>query len=192
MVLVFVATLEQVRVGIRGAQAEFLNRYMGFGITRNNWGGEFLNPFPLPIPGGYLLGGLLILNLIAAFITRFQWTGKKMGIQLIHLGIILLLIGQLATQAMQEESRMQIDKGESKNYLERFHGVELAFIDVTHPDIEQVVSLPQSILEKGGTHYMEDLPFKVKVLEFGPNCEFNALPLLRKNRSFCHSESWGN
>jgi len=135
-----------------------------------------LNPFPIPIPGGYLLGGFLILNLLAAFITRFQWTGKKMGIQLIHLGIIMLLIGQLATQAMQEESRMQIDKGESKNYLERFHGVELAFIDVTNPKTEQVVALPQGILEKGGIHYSKDLPFKVKVLDFGPNCEFNSLP----------------
>ena len=85
-----------------------------------------------------------------------------MGIQLIHLGIIMLLIGQLATQAMQEESRMQINKGESKNYLERFHGVELAFIDVTNPDSEHVVALPQDLLENGGTHYSKDLPFKVK------------------------------
>ena len=91
------------------------------------WGGEYLNFLPIPIPGGYLLGGLLILNLTAAYVTRFQWTGKKMGIQLIHLGIIMLLVGQLATQAMQEESRMQINKGESSNYIERFTG-ELAFL----------------------------------------------------------------
>ena len=88
----------------------------------------------------------------------------------------MLLIGQLATQAMQEESRMQIDKGESKNYLERFHGVELAFIDVTNPDTEQVVALPQALLENGGTLTSKDLPFKVKVLDFGPNCEFNSFP----------------
>ena len=177
MVLIFVATLEQVRVGIRGAQAEFFESLYGiWHYPEQFWGGELLNPLPLPIPGGYLLGGLLILNLIAAFITRFQWTGKKMGIQLIHLGIIMLLVGQLATQAMQEESRMQINKGESKSYLERFHGVELAFIDVTNPDTELVVALPQDLLEQGTTHYSKDLPFKVRILEFGPNCEFNALP----------------
>lgn len=177
MVLIFVATLEQVRVGIRGAQAEFFESLYGiWHYPEQFWGGELLNPLPLPIPGGYLLGGLLILNLIAAFITRFQWTGKKMGIQLIHLGIIMLLVGQLATQAMQEESRMQINKGESKSFLERFHGVELAFIDVTNPDTEQVVALPQDLLEHGTTHYSKDLPFKVRILEFGPNCEFNALP----------------
>ena len=181
MVLIFVATLEQVRVGIRGAQAEFFESMYGIWYYPTQfWGGEYLDSIPIPIPGGYLLGGLLILNLIAAFITRFQWTGKKMGIQFIHLGIIMLSIGQLATQAMQEESRMQIDKGESKNYLERFHGVELAFIDVTNPDTEQVVALPQELLEEGGIHYAKDLPFKVKVLDFGPNCEFNSLPPAQK------------
>jgi len=181
MVLIFVATLEQVRVGIRGAQAEFFESLYGiWHYPEQFWGGEFLNPLPIPIPGGYLLGGLLILNLISAFITRFQWTGKKMGIQFIHLGIIMLLIGQLATQAMQEESRMQINKGESKNYLERFHGVELAFIDVTNPETEQVVALSQALLEGGGMHYSQDLPFKVKILGFGPNCEFNSLPPARE------------
>jgi hypothetical protein len=177
MILIFVATLEQVRIGIRGAQAEFFESMYGiWHYPEQFWGGNLLNPLPIPIPGGYLLGGLLILNLLAAFITRFQWTGKKMGIQFIHLGIIMLLVGQLATQAMQEESRMQINKGESKNYLERFHGVELAFIDVTDAQTERVVALPEALLEQGGLHYSEDLPFKVRVLNFGPNCEFNSLP----------------
>ena len=93
MILVFVATLEQVRIGIRGAQAEFFESMYGiWQYPEQFWGGDFLNSLPIPIPGGYLLGGLLILNLIAAFVTRFQWTGKKMGIQFIHLGIILSLI----------------------------------------------------------------------------------------------------
>ena len=181
MILIFVATLEQVRIGIRGAQAEFFESMYGiWHYPEQFWGGDILNFLPIPIPGGYLLGGLLILNLLAAFITRFQWTGKKIGIQFIHLGIIMLLVGQLATQAMQEESRMQINKGESKNYLERFHGVELAFIDVTDSETERVVALPEALLEKGGLHYSEDLPFKVRVLDFGPNCEFNALPPAKK------------
>ncbi len=129
--------------------------------------------FPFPIPGGYLLGGLLIVNLTAAFIVRFQWSVRKFGIQLIHLGIIMLLVGQLVTQAIQEESRMQINKGESSNYIERFHGVELALTDVTDPNKETVVSIPQKLLENGGFISSEDLPFDVKVTAFGPNCDFD-------------------
>ena len=177
MILVFVATLEQVRIGIRGALAEYFESMFGiWHYPEQFWGGEFLNAIPIPIPGGYLLGGLLIVNLTAAYITRFQWTGKKMGIQLIHLGIIMLLVGQLATQAMQEESRMQINKGESSNYIERFHGVELAFSDVTDPETQRVVTIPQEIIEEGGTIRTADLPFKIQVKHFGVNCDFTVSP----------------
>ena len=177
MILVFVATLEQVRIGIRGALAEYFESMYGIWYYPEQfWGGDLLNSIPVPIPGGYLLGGLLIINLTAAYITRFQWTLKKMGIQLIHLGIIMLLVGQLATQSLQEESRMQINKGESSNYIERFHGVELAFSDVTDPDTQKVVTVPQEILEKGGTVRSADLPFKIKIKHFGVNCDFSVTP----------------
>ena len=174
MVLVFVATLEQVRIGIRGALAEYFESFYGIWYyPKDFWGGEVLNNIPLPIPGGYLLGGLLIINLSAAYIVRFQWTMKKVGIQLIHLGIILLLIGQLATQAIQEESRMQINKGETSNYIERFHGVELALRDVSDPKSENVITIPQELLVDGETIYDQKLPFKIKIEKFGVNCDFD-------------------
>jgi len=176
MVLIFVATLEQVEIGIRGAQAKYFESLFGiWHYPEQFWGGEFLNPVPIPIPGGWLLGGLLIINLTAAYVTRFQWTVKKFGIQLIHLGIIMLLVGQLVTQAIQEESRMQINKGESSNYIERFHGVELALTDVSDPSRETVVTIPQELLEQGGSISSGDLPFEVTVKSFGPNCDFDAV-----------------
>ena len=47
MVLIFVATLEQVRIGIRGAQAEFFESIYGmWNYPEQFWGGEFLNPLP--------------------------------------------------------------------------------------------------------------------------------------------------
>jgi hypothetical protein len=176
MILIFVATLEQVRIGIRGALAEYFESFYGIWYYPEKfWGSEYLQDIPLPIPGGYLLGGLLIINLTAAYIVRFQWTLKKAGIQLIHLGIILLLIGQLTTQAIQEESRMQINKGEKSNFIERFHGVELALRDVTDPAKEQVITVPQKILENGGTLTDKSLPFTIKVHHFGVNCDFDSV-----------------
>jgi cytochrome c biogenesis protein ResB len=94
-------------------------------------------------------------------------------IQLIHLGIILLLVGQLVTQAIQEESRMQINKGGKSNFIERFHGVELAFRDVTDSVEEQVVTIPQKLLENGGILKDQSLPFTIKVHHFGVNCNFD-------------------
>ncbi|MDC3335591.1 cytochrome c biogenesis protein ResB [Opitutales bacterium] len=174
MILIFVATLEQVRIGIRGALAEYFESFYGIWYYPEKfWGSGLLQDIPLPIPGGYLLGGLLIINLSAAYIVRFQWTLKKGGIQLIHLGIILLLIGQLTTQAIQEESRMLINKGDKSNYIERFHGVELSIRDVTNPAEEKVITVPQALLEKGGSYSDKAMPFTVNVLHFGVNCDFD-------------------
>ena len=143
-------------MGIRGARQNFLNQPMGFGITRNNFG-AVNSSTPFPCPSRWVLTGRVAHP---QFDCRLHYTlsvdGQKDGYSIDSPGYYLAFNWAL-TQAMQEESRMQIDKGESKNYLERFHGVELAFIDVTAPDTEQVVSLPQELLEKGGIHYCKDL-----------------------------------
>ena len=54
---------------------------------------------------------------------------------------------------------MQINKGESSNYIERFHGVELALTDVTDPNQETVVSIPKSFLKKAET-FLRRPPFQ--------------------------------
>ena len=59
----------------------------------------------LPIfPGGYLVGALLLINLLAAYIQRFKWSQQKAGVYISHMGIITLLVGQIVTDVLQEES----------------------------------------------------------------------------------------
>jgi cytochrome c biogenesis factor len=71
---------------------------------------------PVPVfPGGYFIGGLLLINLIAAHVYRFRLEWKKAGIQLTHAGLILLLVGELITGIMQQESMMRLEEGETKN-----------------------------------------------------------------------------
>src|SRR5258707_13424098 len=48
----------------------------------------------IPFPGGYLIGLFLLINLLAAHSVRFKLSWKRSGIILIHLGLILLLVGQ--------------------------------------------------------------------------------------------------
>ena len=52
MILVFVATLEQVRIGIRGALAEYFESFFGiWHYPKDFWGGNVIHDIPLPIPG---------------------------------------------------------------------------------------------------------------------------------------------
>src|SRR5262245_38044449 len=114
VLLVFVGTLAQVNEGLYQAQARYFKSWFILVVTL---GGKNI---PIPLPGGYLLGTLLLLNLLAAHLKRFQLTWKKAGIHLIHGGLILLLLGQLLTDALSTESALRFEEGESKNYSEDF------------------------------------------------------------------------
>ena len=149
MILVFLGTLDQVNIGVYEAE----NRYFkSFFLYFTPPGTSLRIPW---FPSGYLVGGLLLLNLIAAHLARFKFTWKKTGILVLHAGVILLLIGQLFTSLFQVESQMRLDRGETKNYSLSYYQNELAVIDTGAPDFDQVISIPDSQLYK---NHKIDLP----------------------------------
>ncbi|MDE3084961.1 MAG: cytochrome c biogenesis protein ResB, partial [Verrucomicrobiota bacterium] len=129
-----------------------------------------VNGVPVPVfPGGYIIGGLLLINLIAAHIYRFKFTWRKSGIQLAHLGLILLLLSQFLTGLSQRESQLQFRVGETKHYSEDFFLNELAVIDTTDPKADQVVSIPEALLKRGKDIQYPKLPFRVVPRIYFPN-----------------------
>ena len=85
---------DRVDEGLYNAQARYFRQWIIFGLDL------FGHKIPLVLPGGYLIGTLLLLNLLAAHIYRFQLSAKKIGIQITHAGVILLLVGQLVTDML--------------------------------------------------------------------------------------------
>src|SRR5258708_36684995 len=109
MILVFLGTLDQVIIGVYEAE----NRYFKIFFLYFTPPGTTLK---IPwFPSGYRVGGLLLVNLIAAHLGRFKFCWKKAGIPLLHSGVILLLLGQLFTTLVQVESQMRLDPGATKN-----------------------------------------------------------------------------
>jgi hypothetical protein len=163
MLLVFLGTLAQVHWGIHQVQARyFQSLFVYWSPSGASW--------KIPIlPGGYLLGAVLFVNLLAAHATRFQFSKKKAGIILLHLGVILLLIGQLLTGLFARETQMRIDEGQTLGYSEAPREVELAVIDTTNPNYDQVVAIPEAVLARGGTIQNPTLPFTIRIQQFMPN-----------------------
>jgi len=145
MFIVFVGTLDQVQIGVYEAQLRY---FKSFFLYFTLPGSQFRIPY---FPGGYTLGAVLLVNLIAAHLARFKLTWKKSGIQILHSGLILLLIGQLVTSLFEEESQIQLDQGQTKNYSESPYFDELAIIDQSKPDSDEVISVPANRLIKGQT-----------------------------------------
>jgi hypothetical protein len=163
--LVFFGTLAQVKLGLYIVQEQFFGSWFV-------WWGPQGSSFKMPVyPGGYLLGGLLLINLIAAHIKRFELSRKKFGIFLVHAGLILLLVGQLLSQLFQVESYMAIEEGSQKNYSESGRSSELVVVDVTDPKNDTVVAIPQGLVAKRKEITHPSLPFKIHVRSFYDNAD---------------------
>jgi hypothetical protein len=163
-VLVFFGTLDQVTLGIRGAQVRYFESLGTFWqYPAHWWGGDILQWLHLPIPGGYLLGPLFLINLACSHFVFFRPKWQRLGIVLIHLGMGLLLVGQLVTNIAQEESYMWLDENGTSNYLQSFNEDELVIIDVTDPTIEPTVAFDAAKLEAGQRIRNPRLPFVLKV-----------------------------
>ena len=124
-VLVFWGTLAQVHLGLYKAQSEFFRSFLIY------WPLDGSAPHIPVFPGGYLIGTVLLINLLAAHLRYYQPGKRKIGIALIHLGVVLLLVGQFLTDILSRESALHMRIGETKNYSEAQRAYELAVIDTT-------------------------------------------------------------
>jgi hypothetical protein len=163
LVLVFWGTLAQVDLGLYKAQNEFFRSFLIY------WGPKGAS-WRIPVfPGGYLVGGVLVLNLIASQLRRLTFTASKIGLWMVHVGLILLLLGQLLTDLLSRESTLHLRDGESRNYSETEREAELAITDSSDPDADKVVAIPQGVLASEKSISPGDLPFTVRVKQFFGN-----------------------
>lgn len=197
LVLVFLGTMAQEPLGLYVAQNRFFRSFFvdapSFYAACHKTADMFLQGIGRPLapldahalltapripvfPGGYLVGGLLLINLFAAHLRYYQPGKKKYGIAMIHLGVVLLLLGQLLTDLLSTESSMHIRNGETKNYSEADRAYELAIVDTTEADTESVVAIPAPRLAHGGEITRKELPFTVRVKTYFPNSSLTQNP----------------
>ena len=149
-----------------------------------------LSGIPLPLPGGYLLGGLLLINLSLAALFRYPLKIRFAGIWVTHFGLGLMLVSELVTDLTEEESIMILDEGDSANFSKDFHLDEFVIIDESKADSDKVLSLPaqslspfketlfgekkEALPEIDLTEHDADFPFVLKVRKFMKNADFRS------------------
>jgi len=119
MLLVLLGTLEQVHWGVWHVQKVYFSSWYCF------YPMDDTAPLQMPLPGGFLIGALLVANLAFAHFRHFKATAAKVGISMIHAGLLLLLIGGFITAVYQEESAMIVPEGESRDFSEAFPRVRV-------------------------------------------------------------------
>ena len=164
MVLIFVGTISQVELGIHEVQEKFFRSWMAWWDVMPG-----AKKFPIPIPGGTLLGILLIINLLAAHGSRFKLSWNKAGMFVIHSGILLMLLGEIFTGLLGREAQMAINEGQTLNYSTFPREIELVVIRPDGDGLETVTAIPQSRLKDGAQIPLGG--FTVKIQSYYPNSE---------------------
>lgn len=126
-------------------------------------------PGAFPFPGGWMIGAVLLANLLAAHAIRFKLDWKRSGIFLIHAGLIVLLLSEVVTGRWAIEGHMTIEEGRSSNYVEQNRKIELAVVDPSDPASNQVTTIPHGLLRTPQDIRHEALPFDITVVEYMVN-----------------------
>lgn len=173
VVLVFCGTLAQIDEGIWTVLRTYFRSavvwipfqiLVEFGQIFFQWPARWRLAGSFPFPGGWLIGSLLLVNLLAAHAIRFRLSWKRSGILILHSGLIILMVGEFVTGMMAVEGNMTIETGGTSNFLEHREYTELAFVTPdADPSMSDVVVIPGARLKRGGLIQDNALPFDVQV-----------------------------
>ena len=113
---------------------------------------------------------IISINLFFFFFNKNIWKIKKLGIIIIHTGGILLLVGGGVTAMFSSEGNMVIDEGAQSNYVEDYHYMELAVINVTATDFDDYIIFDQPLLNRDKILSHENFNFEIEVVKYFENC----------------------
>jgi hypothetical protein len=165
MVLVVACTLAQVSLGTLGA----VNLYIrSFFVWWDLPGTTLAIPI---LPAGALVGLVLAANLVAAQLKRLELSWRKAGLWIIHVGLILLFLGEFVTSLYQVDTQLAIEEGQTINYVESPRELELALVDTTDPAFNDIHGVPASLLARRQSIEVPGTPIALRVKGFFQNAD---------------------
>ena len=165
MVLVVACTLAQVRLGVFGAVNAYIRSFFVYWTPAGS-------TWKVPVfPGGGLVGLVLTANLVASQVKRLELSLRKAGLWIVHLGLIVLFVGEFATSFFQVEMQLAVEEGKTADYVESTRERELAIIDTTGADHDEVYAIPESLLVPDQFIALPGTPLFVRVKAFYQNAD---------------------
>ncbi len=164
LVLVFFGTIEQVNQGLYEVQKNYFES--AFVV---HW---LFGTVPLPLPGAYLLMGLLTVNLFCGGILRAPKHWRKPGLLIAHGGILYMVFAGFVTFHYSTNGYMTLYEGEQSDAFESHYEWELAIAETDGQNREFVIpAFDFSELKRGRARmfHAAGLPFEVIVHDFISN-----------------------
>ena len=111
----------------------------------------------------------LALGSVPFLVALVTYHSKRTGIILIHIGLILLLIGEFVSSKLKVECHMDIEEGSYAQYSYNAHEVELAIVDKSDSKVDRVVVVPGANLMPGKVLNDQRLPFPIRIEAYYEN-----------------------
>jgi hypothetical protein len=112
---------------------------------------------------------VMLVNLLAAHAVRFKLAWNRAGIILIHIGIIIMMLGEFLTYLYANEGLMIIPNGRTVNYVVDQRHVEFAVVRTIDDKKDEVATVPGKMLVPGAKIHDIRLPFDVEVIDYMVN-----------------------
>ncbi len=167
--LTWLATLEQIDNGLYPTLTKYFDWKAIYLIPEIN--GKIV---PLPLPGGYWVCAVLLLNLILGGIIRIRKGWNHVGNLISHFGIILMLVAGGVAHHFSERGNMAVEEGQSSNTAEDYfeYVVEVAEIKDGKQDKIHVIrgkDIDDLDGDKLRTFKIPELPFDLQLTGYMPN-----------------------
>ncbi len=162
-ILTFWGTIDQVQNGLYHAQERFFHSFyfLVFGF--------------LPFPGAQLVLWILFVNLVCAAFGRFEYQFSKLGIFILHIGVILWCVSAFVTLHGVEESHLTLREKEGANVSQSYRDWELS-IWREEPGRRIVTAYDAKPFKGGQVLDFSEFGFDVLVKTYYPNAEAYAGP----------------
>ncbi len=156
--LIFFGTLYQADHGLFEAQ----KRFFGYGFVLI--GGFF------PLPGASLVIWILSIQLAVMMTVQLAWRLNRVGLWIVHLGIMALLVGGFITQMLAVESQLTLAEGETGHFTTAYHEFELAFWE-SRGDTNSVFAWNAEALKPGRQLDITPYGARITVHAYYPNSD---------------------
>ena len=163
-ILTLWGTIAQVQTGLYLAQERYFHSFyfLIFGF--------------IPFPGAQFVMWILFVNLISAGLIRYVYTWPKIGIHIIHSGLVLFLISGYITLHRAQNSHLTLKEGESRNVSTAFNIWEVALWEHTDEQEEtrafhrNITAVDIMLFNKEKVYLFDSPKFTLHLKEYYRNC----------------------
>lgn len=94
---------------------------------------------------------------------------KRAGVVVLHLGVALLMLGEMIVALYAVEQRISLVEGNASSFARQSNKLELAIVDTSNPNYDEVIAIPFSRIRADETVAIPELDATLRLVDFHKN-----------------------